>query len=155
MTDSELKTRTTRMIMALVSSLVARDYEQAEKEVVLLAKEYGYDAEAVFKKGASMSNVIHAEFPRPASEIRESIREAFLNQAAWRREKAENHPEDSKNSDAAATLERLARTVDEIDPDLLARYDKQFDSERQSELLGSIWISYETASDFLNDFLRV
>ena len=42
------------------------------------------------------------------------LRDDFKEQAAWRREKAEQDPDDKRQLEAAAIFDRLAATVDAI-----------------------------------------
>jgi hypothetical protein len=49
------------------------------------------------------------------------IAHALEKKAAWRREKAERHPEDVRNLNAAEMHESLAAQAGDIDPGLLAR----------------------------------
>ena len=55
-----------------------------------------------------------------ADSIREILRDELDCAAEWRREKAEEYPDDERNLEAAALLHRIAATVDEID-DSIAR----------------------------------
>jgi hypothetical protein len=52
-------------------------------------------------------------------EIREALRLDFEQTADWRRSKAAEHPEDSRNLEAAALLDKLAASVETVAPDLL------------------------------------
>jgi hypothetical protein len=51
-------------------------------------------------------------------EIREALRLDFEQTADWRRSKAAEHPEDSRNLEAAALLDKLAASVETVAPDL-------------------------------------
>ena len=70
-------------------------------------------------------------------EIREALRLDFEQTADWRRSKAAEHPEDSRNLEAAALLDKLAASVETVAPDLLDAYgslrDDYMDSEQHSE----------------------
>ena len=57
---------------------------------------------------------------------RSELWEMFACQAEWRTEKAEQYPEDVRNRKAAALLEILAHTVDEVPQQLLDAYDAVF-----------------------------
>ena len=46
----------------------------------------------------------------------------FEQTADWRRSKAAEHPEDSRNLEAAALLDKLAASVETVAPDLLDAY---------------------------------
>ncbi len=52
-------------------------------------------------------------------EIREALRLDFEQTADWRRSKAAEYPEDSRNLEAAALLDKLAASVETVAPDLL------------------------------------
>ena len=78
--------------------------------------------------------------PTDIAEIAESLRLDFGETARWRREKAAEHPEDSRNIEAAKLLDRLAKTIKDVDPTLLDTYgalwdDEVQDSEQHSEML--------------------
>ena len=52
-------------------------------------------------------------------EIREALRLDFEQTADWRRSKAAESQEDSRNLEAAALLDKLAASVETVAPDLL------------------------------------
>ena len=70
-------------------------------------------------------------------EIREALRLDFEQTADWRRSKAAEYPEDSRNLEAAALLDKLAASVETVAPGLLDAYgslrDDYMDSEQHSE----------------------
>ena len=88
-------------------------------------------------------------------EIREALRLDFEQTADWRRSKAAEYPEDSRNLEAAALLDKLAASVETVAPDLLDAYgslrDDYMDSERHSEMFRQIGFHSwpETAEDFV------
>jgi hypothetical protein len=88
-------------------------------------------------------------------EIREALRLDFEQTADWRRSKAAEDPEDSRNLEAAALLDKLAASVETVAPDFLDAYgslqDDYMDSERHSEMLRQIGFHSwpETAEDFV------
>ena len=88
-------------------------------------------------------------------EIREALRLDFEQTADWRRSKAAEYPEDSRNLEAAALLDKLAASVETVAPDLLAAYgslrDDYMDSEQHSEMFRQIGFHSwpETAEDFV------
>ena len=88
-------------------------------------------------------------------EIREALRLDFEQTADWRRSKAAEYPEDSRNLEAAALLDKLAASVETVAPNLLAAYgslrDDYMDSEQHSEMFRQIGFHSwpETAEDFV------
>ena len=88
-------------------------------------------------------------------EIREALRLDFEQTADWRRSKAAEYPEDSRNLEAAALLDKLAASVETVAPDLLDAYgslrDDYMDSEQHSEMFRQIGFHSwpETAEDFV------
>jgi len=88
-------------------------------------------------------------------EIREALRLDFEQTADWRRSKAAEYPEDSRNLEAAALLDKLAASVETVAPDLLDAYgslrDDYMDSEEHSEMFRQIGFHSwpETAEDFV------
>ena len=88
-------------------------------------------------------------------EIREALRLDFEQTADWRRSKAAEYPEDSRNLEAAALLDKLAASVETVAPDLLEAYgslrDDYMDSEQHSEMFRQIGFHSwpETAEDFV------
>jgi hypothetical protein len=93
------------------------------------------------------------------AEIAEDLRLDFANTAHWRREKAAEHPEDSRNIEAAELLDRLAKTVKDIDPNFLDAYgalwDDVMDAEQHSETLRQIGIQSfpQTAEEFVKAYI--
>jgi hypothetical protein len=79
--------------------------------------------------------------------------------AEWRRARSIEYPDDRRNVEAAEILDRLARTVKQVDPAMLAAYAALFDdlqdSERKSELLRQIGFHWwpETATEFVSRFI--
>ena len=53
--------------------------------------------------------------------IKEALRVDFEETARWRRSEAAEYPEDLRNLEAAALLDKLAASVESIAPDLLWR----------------------------------
>ena len=85
-------------------------------------------------------------------EIREALRLDFEQTADWRRSKAAEYPEDSRNLEAAALLDKLAASVETVAPALLgAPWDDYMDSEQHSEMFRQIGFHSwpETAEDFV------
>src|SRR6476659_30174 len=88
-------------------------------------------------------------------EIREALRLDFEQTADWRRSKAAEYPEDSRNLEAAALLDKLAASVETVAPALLDAYgslrDDYMDSEQHSEMFRQIGFDSwpETAEDFV------
>ena len=69
--------------------------------------------------------------PTDIAEIAESLRLDFGETARWRREKAAEHPEDSRNVEAAELLDRLTKTIKDVDPTLLDAYGSLWDDDVQ------------------------
>jgi hypothetical protein len=93
------------------------------------------------------------------TELAELLKNGFLNTADWRREKAAEYPDDKRNLEAVTALERLADTVDQIEPDLLGAYielwEDAIEAEEYSEMLRTIGFQWEpkTATEFVREFI--
>ena len=98
-----------------------------------------------------------------AEEVKDALRERFLDTARWRREKAQEYPADARNLQAAEILEQLVKTVDQVDPSLLVAFGEFFDQEGGSfrefescnEMLRTVgfhWVP-ESASEFVTEFV--
>jgi hypothetical protein len=61
------------------------------------------------------------------------LREEFERQAQWRREKAAEYPEDSRNLDAAALFDQLAQSVVSLPPPVLEAFTELFDDLSDAE----------------------
>ena len=59
-------------------------------------------------------------------EIREALRLDFEQTADWRRSKAAEYPEDSRNLEAAALLDKLAASVETVAPAHSEQHSKMF-----------------------------
>jgi hypothetical protein len=89
------------------------------------------------------------------------LRDDFKEQAEWRREKAEQHPDDKRQLEAAAIFDRLAATVDAIPQDVLIAFSKLevddglLDVERWTEMLCDVGfgLSPKTAEEFVRSFI--
>ena len=72
------------------------------------------------------------------------LRDDFKEQAEWRREKAEQYPDDKRHLEAAAIFDRLAATVDAIPQDVYRIFaeagvnDGLLDVERWTEMLRDV-----------------
>ena len=66
-------------------------------------------------------------------EIRDALRLDFEQTADWRRSKAAEYPEDSRNLEAAALLDKLAASVETVAPDLVAAFGSLRDNYMVSE----------------------
>ena len=55
---------------------------------------------------------------------RVELRDDFKEQAEWRREKAEQYPDDKRHLEAAAIFDRLAATIDAIPQDVFIAFSK-------------------------------
>ena len=62
----------------------------------------------------------------PGKESREGWREKFEDQARWRREQAAEYPDDQRNVEAAEIFDRLAATVQNVPPEVLAVVDELY-----------------------------
>ena len=95
------------------------------------------------------------------AETAVTLTNEFLKTANWRREQAIDYPDDKWNFEAVALLDRLANTVDEIDPRLLEAYagfwegDGLSGAETQSEMLRGVAFDWapQTASEFVSEFI--
>ena len=90
------------------------------------------------------------------------LRDDFKEEAEWRREKAEQYPDDERYLAAAAIFDRLAATVDAIPQDVFITFsehpeiaDGLLDVERWTEMLRAVGFgsSPETAEEFVRSFI--
>jgi hypothetical protein len=86
------------------------------------------------------------------------LKEVFKEQAEWRREKANQGPNDNYNLKVAAIFDRLAATVDAIPQDVFEAFsegDSLLDVERWTETLRDIGFnsSPKTAEDLIRSFI--
>lgn len=96
-----------------------------------------------------------------ATQAVDWLQDAFKQTAEWRREKAAEHPDDTRNAEAAILLDRLAATVEDTLLPTLLRYHELFSDddpsvlERQNDLLKEIGFHRwpKDAEDFLTEFL--
>jgi hypothetical protein len=101
------------------------------------------------------------KMPTKIEEIRDGLELDLECTARWRREKAVEYPHDKQNLVAAAELEVLISTVDQVPEPMLTTYAELFDHcedlETNSQMLGSIGFSrwYATATEFVQDFISV
>ena len=88
------------------------------------------------------------------------LRDDFKEQAEWRREKAEQHPNDKRHLEAAAIFDRLATAVDAIPQDVFRTFseagvnDGLLDVERWTECYTTLALARHlkpprTSSDLL------
>jgi hypothetical protein len=97
-------------------------------------------------------------------DIREQLQMQFESIAHWRREKAQQYPDDTRNAEAALMLDHLAATVADIPDDTLAAYAELFqdgddpyhDVSEESEMMRVIGFhsAYTTATAFLKEFIK-
>jgi hypothetical protein len=93
--------------------------------------------------------------------VRSELRDDFKEQADWRRETAEQHPDDKRHLEAAAIFDRLAATVDTIPQDVFRAFSKPdvndglLDVERWTEMLRDVGFgsSPKTADEFVRSFI--
>jgi hypothetical protein len=83
------------------------------------------------------------------------FKDSFLNAAEFRRQKATEYPDDSRNLEAARLLEKLAATADAVDPALIKSYGELYDSEVHADMLRQIGFHIwpDTATEFVQDFI--
>ena len=89
------------------------------------------------------------------------LQDDFKEQAEWRREKAEQYPDDKRHLEAAAIFDRLAATVDAIPQDVFRTFsepdvnDGLLDVERWTEMLRDVGFgsSPKTAEEFVRSFI--
>jgi hypothetical protein len=89
------------------------------------------------------------------------LRDDFQEQAEWRREKAEQCPDDERHLHAAAIFDRLAATVDAIPQDVFTAFSKlevddgPLDVERWAEMLRDVGFgsSPKSAEEFIRSFI--
>lgn len=94
--------------------------------------------------------------------MKDMLKDDFANSAEWRREKAIEYPDDERNVDAAQLLDELARTVDDVDDDLLKAFENMFaeSNSRAVELYGQALrdVGFSSApsnaSEFVRDFIE-
>jgi hypothetical protein len=95
--------------------------------------------------------------------VRESLKYSFEGTAEWRRAKAQEYPNDERNLQAAESLDRLATTVDQIEPVLLTAYTKLFDGvdsfygvELESEMTRTVGFHWwpASATEFVREFIE-
>ena len=92
-----------------------------------------------------------------------NLRDEFAEQARWRREKAEQYPDDDRNLVAAAIFDRLTATADAIPEDVFVTFaelgsdvdDGFLDNERWSEMLREVGVrsAPDTAEEFLRSYI--
>jgi hypothetical protein len=93
------------------------------------------------------------------AEVVDLLEIELSSTAEWRRAKSIEYPDDRRYVEAAEMLDRLARTVKQVDPATLAAYAELFDdlndSERKSELFREIGFHWwpQTATDFVSRFI--
>ena len=91
---------------------------------------------------------------------RVELRDDFKEQAEWRREKAEQYPDDKRHLEAAAIFDRLAATVDAIPQDVFIAFSKLevddglLDVERWTEMLRVHWLVTENCRGIRPIFYR-
>jgi hypothetical protein len=93
----------------------------------------------------------------------EHLQTAFENSAEWRREKANEYPDDHRNREAAAQLDALAKSVESVSAECAAQYaelcaggDAYRTVEEKQEMIRSIGFhgTWDTAEEFINDLVE-
>jgi hypothetical protein len=86
------------------------------------------------------------------------LKDEFLNTAEWRRRKAIEYPDDERNLGAVTLLERLANTVDQVEPSVLRAYVELW---RDDECYGGVetvnalrGVGFQRAPKSATDFVR-
>jgi hypothetical protein len=93
------------------------------------------------------------------AEVVDLLEIELSSTAEWRRAESIQHPNEPRNVEAAEILDRLAQTVKQVDPAVLASYAELFndlqDSERKSELLREIGFHWWplSATEFVSRFI--
>ena len=87
------------------------------------------------------------------------LRDDFKEQAEWRREKAEQYPDDKRHLEAAAMFDRLAATVDAVPEDVFVVFSERpdvddglLDMERWADMLRDV--GFQSAPKNAEDFVR-
>jgi hypothetical protein len=84
--------------------------------------------------------------------------EIFEGKAQWRRQKAVEHPDDRRNLEAAAILDRLAKSVDSVPPTTLNSFFElyeDYEGEELGEELRQVGFHSDpkTAEDFCRSYI--
>ncbi|MCH8240946.1 MAG: hypothetical protein IIB62_13060 [Proteobacteria bacterium] len=93
------------------------------------------------------------------TDIRLELADTFATQAEWRRSKADEYPDDSRNLEAAELLDKLATSTKDIDLKVLQAYRELLDGfdnvEHHSEMIGEIGFHSwpETAEEFCREYI--
>src|SRR5690242_11972188 len=94
--------------------------------------------------------------------VRELLKQTFEHQAAWRREKAGEYPDDKRNLEAAELLDQLAGMVEAVPNDVLHVYQALCNDEPEGVVfeelmqLKHVGFTYhpKSAEEFLRDLIR-
>ena len=89
------------------------------------------------------------------TEQREMLKETFERQAEWWREKASEYPDDER-TEAAATFDKLAATVNVIPADVLSDYYALFDdlTDKEVELEMLRRVGFDQAPETAEEYVR-
>jgi hypothetical protein len=81
------------------------------------------------------------------------LRDDFKEQAEWRREKAEQYPDDKRHLEAATIFDRLAATIDAIPQDVFIAFSKL--EVRWTEMLRDVGFgsSPKSAEELVRSFI--
>jgi hypothetical protein len=88
------------------------------------------------------------------------LQEDFEAQAEWRREKAAEYPDDTRNLEAAVIWDRLAATVQDIPAEVIDAFNELFedlpDSEQWSQMQRDVGFHAfpENARELVDAFIR-
>lgn len=87
------------------------------------------------------------------------LTEEFTRQAEWRREKAQQYPDDTRNAEAAELFDRLASSSAKCPPEITEAawelFDDIIDGEMWHQMLKEVgfWYFPSTAEEFCRDFI--
>ena len=98
-----------------------------------------------------------------ANYDRQELKDELERQAAWRRQKAHEFPNDARNLMAAEKLDHLAKSLDQCSGDIITAFLECFEDEstgshsveRWSEMLRQVGFSTspDSAEELLNEFI--
>jgi hypothetical protein len=116
------------------------------------------------EKAMTQDNVVPMPIKKTeyaAGHFLEHLKERFEMQAEWRREKAQQYPDDVRNLDAAETFDKLAATCRDVSPQWARAYEKLWDgehfeyaAEEENDMVSSINIAYANAEEFIKELVE-
>jgi hypothetical protein len=87
-----------------------------------------------------------------AKELKKSLKMGFENTASWRRQQAVENPDEKRNLAAAALLDKLAQTVDDISPAWLDAYGYWKEVADADEMLRQV--GFQLAPEDADEFVK-